>query len=165
MARQDIKKSRFNVFDVLIIFIVIACIAGIVIRYRYLSEETMKEQVTVDFIVPDVMASTAEKMTSAIKGGTIIYLSSGDTIIGFIQSVSSENAQVYATNASGALERVNHPTNMDVRGVAVLYGKSGESGFLIGSNTLATLSEVLYVYTDSVEFGMTIISISEPTAK
>lgn len=54
---------------------------------------------------------------------------------------------------------------MDVKGTAVLYGKSGESGFYIGGNKLATVSDIVYVYTTDVEFAMTLVDIGSPGAK
>lgn len=165
MSRTEVKKSRFNIFDALIILVVLACIAAIIARYYFISSDSLDEQVSVEFIVPGVMDSTAQAMTDAIKSGTVIYLSDGDQTIGFIQSIYSESSKVYATNAVGDIERVNHPSEMDIKGVAVLYGTSGKSGFLIGGNKLATVSDVVFVYTTDIEFAMTVTSISEPAAK
>ena len=54
---------------------------------------------------------------------------------------------------------------MNVTGVAVLYGKTGESGFYIGGSELATVNDVIYVYSTNVEFAMTLTQIGSPNAK
>lgn len=164
MAKQD-TKSRFNIFDALLILVIVACIAALVFRYYYNSKDSLDEQVRVSFIVPEVMESTADTMTEKLRMGTVIYLSDGDSIIGYIQSVSKEPSKVYVENGAGNVERVDHPFSMDVRGVAVLYGRSGENGFYIGGSKLATVSDVIYVYSTDVEFSMTLTGIGTPTAK
>lgn len=164
MAKSEAKKSRFNAFDALIIFLIVACIAAIAARYYFTSEDSLGEKVTVDFIVPGVMDSTAQKMTDTLKSGTTLYLTDGGKIIGYISSVSSSRSQEYAENESGDLIRVDNPISMDVKGVAVLYGTTGKDGFLIGGKNLATVSGQVYVYTTDIEFAMTLnnISASEP---
>ena len=111
------------------------------------------------------MQSTAEQMTKKLTEGTKLYLSTGDKEIGYIVSTTSEKSKVYATDGDGNLQRVEHPENYDVKGVCVLYGTAGESGFLIGGNTLATISEVIYVYSTDIEFSMTLTDVSVSSAK
>ncbi len=164
MAKQE-TKSRFNIFDALLILVILACIVALAFRYYYNSKDSLDEKVTVTFIVPGIMQSTADTMTEKIKSGTVLYLSDGDTIIGYVQGVYSENSKIYAESEDGKIERVDDPFLMDVKGTAVLYGKSGEDGFYIGGNKLATVSDVVYVYTTDVEFAMTLVDIGTPGAK
>lgn len=159
------KNVRFNVFDVLIILVALACVAAIVIRVRFISDDKQSEQITVGFIVPGVMPSTAEQMTHDLTQGTKLYLSSTDEEIGYIVSASSERSTVYAENGSGEIERVEHPESMNVSGLCVLYGKTGTGGFLIGGTTSATLSDVIYVYSSTIDFSMTITNVSEASSK
>lgn len=164
MAKQE-TKSRFNIFDALLILLILACIAALVFRYYYNSKDAVGEQVKVSFIVPAIMPSTADAMTEKLRMGTVLYLSDGDSVIGYIQSVTKAPSKVYAENSSGKLERIDNPLSMDVIGTAVLYGRSGESGFYIGGNKLATVSDVIYVYSTDIEFSMSLTGIGVPTAK
>lgn len=165
MAKTENRKLRFNIFDALIILAVIACVAAVIIRFYFISSEPNDEQITVSFVVPSVMKSTADKMTETLKDNKQIYLVSNDTIIGYIISTNSERSVVYGENSGSEVERVYHPDRMDIKGTAVLYGKTGENGFYIGSTSLATISEIIYVYSDEVEFSMTISSISAPVPR
>ena len=164
MVKEN-KKYRFSIFDVIIIVAVVACIVGIVIRFQFTSSNDFSSKVTVEFIVPGVMKSTSDQMAAKLKEGTKLYLSSNDKEIGYIVSVAAEKSKVYATGADGKLERVEHPENYDVKGVCVLYGSDGDSGFLIGGNTLATISEVIYVYSADVEFSITLTDVSASSSK
>ena len=164
MVKEN-KKYRFSIFDAIIIIAVIACIVGIVLRFRLTSSNDFSSKATVEFIVPGVMQSTADSMTAKLKNGTKLYLASSDKEIGYIVSVESERSKVYATSSDGTLERVEHPENYDVKGVCVLYGSDGEAGFLIGGNTLATISEVIYVYSTDVEFSITLTDVSASSPK
>lgn len=159
------KSVRFNVFDVLIILVALACVAAIIVRAKFISGDTLDEKITIGFIVPGVMKSTADKMTADLTEGAKLYLSSTDEEIGYIVSIGSEKSTVYAENESGEIKRVEHPNSMNVTGVCVLYGKTGTDGFLIGGTTAATLSEVIYVYSDTIDFSMTITNVSEASAK
>lgn len=164
MAKEN-KKYHFSIFDAIIILAVIACVVGIALRFRLTSSDGFDSKITAEFIVPGVMQSTADQMTQKLKEGTKLYLSSGDKEIGYIISAASEKSKVYATDPDGALQRVDHPENYDVKGVCVLYGVDGDSGFLIGGNLLATVSEVVYVYSTDIEFSITLTNVSASSAK
>ena len=164
MVKEN-KKYRFSIFDAIIIIAILACIVGIVLRVKFTASNDFSSKATVEFIVPGVMQSTADKMNEKLVEGTKLYLSSSDKEIGYIVSVTSERSKVYATGSDGKLERVDHPESYDVKGVCVLYGSDGDSGFLIGGNTLATISEVIYVYSADVEFSITITGVSESSPK
>ena len=79
MAKQE-TKSRFNIFDALLILLILACIAALVFRYYYNSKDAVGEQVKVSFIVPAIMPSTADAMTEKLRTGTVLYLSDGDSV-------------------------------------------------------------------------------------
>lgn len=164
MAKQD-SKSRFNIFDALLILLIVACIVALVLRYYFNSNRSLEEQVRVRFIVPSIMETTADTMLETLKSGSVLYLTDGDNVIGYIQSVAKERSKVYAENGAGELEKVDDPFLMNVTGVAVLYGKTGESGFYIGGSELATVNDVIYVYSTNVEFAMTLTQIGSPNAK
>ena len=71
MAKQE-TKSRFNIFDALLILLILACIAALVFRYYYNSKDAVGEQVKVSFIVPAIMPSTADAMTEKLRMGTVL---------------------------------------------------------------------------------------------
>ena len=89
MAKQD-SKSRFNIFDALLILLIVACIVALVLRYYFNSNRSLEEQVRVRFIVPSIMETTADTMLETLKSGSVLYLTDGDNVIGYIQSVAKE---------------------------------------------------------------------------
>ena len=159
------EKTRFNVFDLLIILIVIACIVALVLRIYVFNKNALDKKVNVSFSVNNVMETTAEKMNSSIKNGTVVYLTSNNEVIGYVTSIDTERSTVYVEDENGNPIEVFHPTNWNVTGTAVLYGTSGDLGFYINGTQRAEINSVVSVYTDTVQFEMTLTDISAPTAR
>ena len=126
----ETKKSgaRFNVFDVIIILALLACIAAIVIRAYFTANiENDFTTAKIEFTVKEVSDYTAE----ALKENTTLYLAAGDDEIGTVDTVTYSPAELYAEDASGVLVPASHPDKKDVRGTATLYGIWTDDGFMI----------------------------------
>ena len=144
--KTDTKKSgaRFNIFDVIIIFIVLACIAAIIVRAYFTAN--IKDDFTtakVEFSVISVSENTAASLHPSRK----IYLSSGGDEIG-------------ALDAAGKPVSASHPDKKDVHGTATLYGIWTDDGFMINGTILALAGKTVNIYTQDVECIMTIVGIT-----
>ena len=111
--KTDTKKSgaRFNIFDVIIIFIVLACIAAIIVRAYFTAN--IKDDFTtakVEFSVISVSENTAASLHPSRK----IYLSSGGDEIGAIEEVAYVPSEIYALDAAGKPVSASHPDKKDV---------------------------------------------------
>lgn len=98
--KTDTKKSgaRFNIFDVIIIFIVLACIAAIIVRAYFTAN--IKDDFTtakVEFSVISVSENTAASLHPSRK----IYFSSNGDEIGTIDEVTYGPSEIYALDAAG----------------------------------------------------------------
>lgn len=158
-SKTDTKNSgvRFNIFDVIIIFLVLACIAAIVIRAYFTAN--IKEDftsATVEFSVIGVSENTAASFHPARK----IYLASGDDEIGSIDDVTYGPSAIYAVDSSGKPVSAFHPDKKDVHGTATLYGLWTDDGFMINGTVLALAGKTVSVYTQDVECILTIVSIT-----
>lgn len=161
MSKHEIKKSHFNVFDVLIIVAVLACIAAVVLRARFAANAATSEVCGFDFVISSVLPDTAEKTEKSLEGGKKLYLSSDDTEIGYILSASACDTKVCVAGADGALHEVIDPTRKDIVGECIFYGSYNDLGFYIGGNRLATVGDTLIVYSDTMEFSVTITGMYE----
>ncbi len=157
--KTDTKKSgaRFNIFDVIIIFIVLACIAAIIVRAYFTAN--IKDDFTtakVEFSVISVSEGTASSFHTSRK----IYLSSSGDEIGTIDEVAYAPSEIYALDAAGKPVSASHPDKKDVHGTATLYGIWTDDGFMINGTILALAGKTVNIYTQDVECIMTIISIT-----
>ncbi len=149
--------ARFNIFDILILFAILASIAAIGVRAYFLADGKENVQTTrVEFVVRGVSEVTAQKF--AKQYGTL-YLDSTDAEIGTIISATYAAASVEAENANGELVLATHPDKMDIHGYANISGTWTEDGFLIGGTTLASVGKTVTVYTQDATCMITIVSI------
>lgn len=161
MVKNESQKTRFNIFDIIIIIAVIACIAGVVVRARFSSSAMQNDECECEFVISAVLPETADKLTKTLKSGEKLYLSSNDSEVGYIVNSSSEQASIYVTAFDGSLLSVDDPTHKNVVGKCVLLGKKSDSGFFIGGNQLATVGDIVYVYSTSAEFALTLTGVSD----
>ena len=153
------KKSgaRFNIFDILILLAILACIAAIGVRAYFLtSGEEQVLTTRVEFVVKGVSEVTAKNFA---KQYSKLYLVDTDAEIGTIISATYTAASVEAENAEGQLVIANHPEKMDIHGYANISGLWSEDGFLIGGTTLASIGKTVTVYTEDALCMITIVSI------
>lgn len=149
--------ARFNIFDILILLAILACIAAIGVRAYFLASGEEQVQTTrVEFVVQGVSEVTAKNFS---KQYSKLYLVDTDAEIGTIISATYSAAKVEAENAEGQLVIANHPEKMDIHGYANISGAWSEDGFLIGGTTLASVGKTVTVYTEDALCMITIVSI------
>lgn len=161
MAKKNKKKSgaKFNIFDVLIILAVIACIGAIIVRAFFIDDnQESRNRATIRFTVENVSDVTAQAV--CITGKTL-YLQKDDMQVGTITEASASAQKIMAEDANGLLVEALHPDKKQVIGTANLTGTWIEDGFLIGGTYLATVGSTLDIYTEEVSCTITILSITD----
>ena len=153
----ETKKSgaRFNIFDVIIIVALLACIAAVVVR-AYFTANIKDDFSTakIEFTVTGVSQYTA----SAFHADRKLYLASNDDEIGTVTSASYSSSKFYAEDATGNLVALSHPEKKDIYGTATLYGIWTDDGFMINGTILASAGKTIGIYTQDVECTLTILS-------
>ena len=136
------NKVRFNIFDIIIILAVIACIAAVVLKVAYFDKrDDVSEHIIVDFTVYDIMDNTA---ASASKGN--VYLAGSDALIGEIVSAETESNQVYIEEDGAAKPHDNPLGRKNLHGRIKFAGISSETGFFIDGKTKITVGSTVAVY-------------------
>lgn len=161
MSTQTKTKSgpKFNIFDVLIILAVLACIAAIVIKIFFIDDvEEDIRSASIAFTVQGVSEETAEAFCIQNRD---IYLQKDDTKIGTLTEASYSPQKLLTEDAGGKLVEVQHPTKMQIEGSGSFSGYWGADGFLIGGTHLATVGSTFAVYTKDVACTITIVGITE----
>lgn len=101
------KKFKINVFDILIIILVLACIAGIVIRYTVLEkidEASAFDAYNVYFSVSAITNSEVEALNNTLReeanGESWVFLSDGTTKVGDMIKDKNQHNEMLSPNPS-----------------------------------------------------------------
>ncbi len=186
---QAKKKLRLNAFDLLIIFLIIACIAGIVVRYTVLAKidsASAYDSYYVYFEASAISHSASvalEETYDDTDGGNWVYLAGGETKVG--QMIKGEDGKsedlittpsaVYIKDASGKTVSVDYSDvekdkdhiSYDVKNILVVcegFVSSGSGNFLLNGNTNIAPGSILEVQTKYGDFSLRVTSIEPADA-
>jgi hypothetical protein len=162
MATSEKKRSgaRFNLFDVILILVIAACIAGIVLHAYFTKDltETYSETAVVSIRVTGVSEQTA---IAFCEPDAIIYLQENDKMIGSIDEAEYAPLILNLENTEGVLVKAEHPEKKEVTATATLTGTWTDDGFLIGGTTLAAVDKTLKIYTEHAVCEIIITGVSK----
>ncbi len=161
MSKTQTKKSgpRFNIFDVLIILAVIACIAAIVLHAYFIKDINENFVLAkVEFTISDISQNTASSFCNVHRK---IYLQNGDDEIGTITEATYSPQKMMVEDAEGKLVEVQHPSKKQVTGTASIKGLWTEDGFMINGTILATVGSTVNIYTQDAACTITVVSVSK----
>lgn len=156
------EKKRLNIFDVLIIVVVIACVAAIGVRVYFTTHAKRADESAV--ITYEVQGISAENAAEFAQGKKI-YLGSNDVEIGMINTVVKSASRVEAVEDDGSIAVVGDPYLITVTGKMTLYGKTSDGGFFIDGQTPISLGSSLSVYTDRNMFTLTVVEMTQNSSK
>lgn len=156
-------RFRFNVIDVLIVLIVLACVVGLIARFSNIggisSAENLKTY-DVYFSVSNI-AYTSED--AFVQGDTVTLADSGVVLGEFAGLESILPAEFFARDESGNLIVVNYPesTRIDVTGRIVSRGIMSENGYLLNGTTYIASGTEYSVQSEHMDFVLKITNIVE----
>ena len=156
-------KPRFNVIDVLIILIALACVIGLVLRFGNVgglsSTENLKSY-DVYFSVSNI-AYTSED--AFVQGDTVRLVESGAVLGEFAGLESILPAEFFARDENGNLIVVNYPeaTRIDVTGRIVSHGMMSDNGYLLNGTTYIAAGNEYAVQSEHMDFVLKITNIVE----
>ena len=157
--RSRTGGPKFNIFDFLIIFMILVCVGAIIVRGVFIGN--FQEELTgakIVFEVSGVSAVTADALCTAYQP---MYLQSDDSWIGNISFASQSPQTVWEKDTNGVLQSAIHPEKKTVRGEALIRGRWTDDGFFIGGSDFASVGKTFEIYTPYVSCTITIISVSE----
>lgn len=162
MASSEKKKSgaRFNLFDVILILVIVACIAGVVIHAYFTKDltQTYSENAQVSFRIEGVSEVTAEAFC---KIGSAIYDQDTDKNIGTLTAAEYAPLLLDLETAEGVLVKAEHPEKKQITALATLTGTWTDDGFLIGGTTLAAVGKTINIYTENAVCTITVTGVSK----
>ena len=157
--RMKATGPKFNVFDFLIIFMILVCVGAIVARgifIGFFQKEISGAKIV--FEVSNVSDVTADALCITPQP---MYLRSDDSWIGNINFASQSAQQVWEKDADGVLRSASHPDKKTVRVEVLARGLWTEDGFFISGADIATVGKTFEIYTPYVSCTVTVVSVSE----
>ncbi len=153
-------KGRFNALDAFIILLVILCVVGIYFRSNiasWINGDKELSEYQVSFKVTCIKSTSGKYLTP----GGVVYMSNGLTF-GTLKECASLPAKAIITDNEGNLKEVSYPkdTYIDLSGVITVKGVEKDDGFYLGGTYLLTAGANVSVYTDAMDFTLTVSEIS-----
>lgn len=149
---------RFNLFDVILILVIVSCIAGLAFHMYYTKDlaEDYTETATIAISISDVSEQTA---IAFCVNGAPIYSQETDTKIGVLDTTEYGPLVLDLETEQGILVKATHPEKKSIRATATFIGTWTEDGFLIDGTKLATIGTTLKIYTGGAVCTITITDI------
>lgn len=151
-------QRRFNIIDLLIVIVVIACIAGIIIRYNVVDRIVIdgeRDSVQVSFMITDVSPDVVD----AIKDGSVYYCEKTGNRIGKLLSHEVEDAVMVEINEAGEAYEVSDPDRKVIKGRFGAKGVMGENGFMLEGTQFITAGSVVTIQSLDVQVSVIITEI------
>ncbi len=153
------NKTRFNMIDLIIVLIIIACIIGTVFRGTILdrlSFSSSADRVKVSF--------TAENLTyedvSALRIGDTLYLS--EKSFGTLTSMSYVKQTVVVPSQDRlSFTEALDPTHYTLTGEIEISGKNTDKGFFFDSDIHIGVGKVLNLESSNCAISIVITKITE----
>ena len=181
--KTEKKKTRFNIVDVIIIVVVIACIGGVALRV--VLTNTFKNNNMKDYIVTfkaeglsySQYLGIEQALDEAEKGGNFVSFADKDERLGKLYGIT-ESELLYIESHNG--EKIyfevgeNDVNSIDdddswkedsiwyIKGTIMCSGEdSDENGFLLNGDTFLAANQNIEVTTKYAQFNLKITGIEE----
>lgn len=157
------SKIPFNIIDVFILILVVACFVGIVIRignFGIFNTEDELEDYRIHFSVSDIASSSEDYF---ITGDTLTVADTG-VVLGTLEMINGITpTEVYVKNSENEFETVKYPsdTRVDVSGTVISKGRMKADGYNLGGTVHIASGDVFLVHTEHMNFILTVTDITK----
>lgn len=154
------RRFRFNILDVVILIILVACVLGIAVRYNVVDKINTKstlQQAEIEFLIKDIKPTSAQ----AIKEGSAFYWTENGITLGKVKTggITITPAEKFVTNIDGKWLKTTNEERNDVRVLLQAEGLMTDSGFMLsGTQYLAPGKEML-IGSSEISVNVTITDI------
>lgn len=134
------KKYKFNIYDILIIVMVVLCVMGILFRENIsdsVSKTVYSDTANIQFQIREADGD----IISSINAGDVFYFENGAEFGTLLEGYSYKNSTVYE-NAQGTPEMISSPEKYDITGSFLSNGRFTDNGFLCGTEKIFINSEI-----------------------
>ena len=181
MRRENTKKFKINVMDILVILLVLVCIASIVFRSVVTKDTFPTKEYSVHFIIEDIKASSY----SYFEGheGEAIRLTKDGKVLGHLGSLFSQGSAVHSYTVEYTVEKdgeekveketkcafypmftdssVYSQQRCSIMGEFVVIGNMGKNGVFVNGESYLAPEMLVEIQTENVKALIKIINIEE----
>lgn len=173
MRKENTKKFKINVMDILVILLVLICIASIVIRATSIENPSAKEY-TVYFKIDDISASSYSYLQG--HAGESVKLSSDGAFLGTLGKDFSRGVAIYTYTVETDVgkkeikqayypafdsEDIYSEQRCSVNGTMVVVGTKGKNGIFINGDQYIAPEMLIEIETEYIKTAINIIRIEE----
>lgn len=157
------NKVSFNIIDIFILILVVACFVGIIIRignFGIFDTNDTLEDYRIHFSVSDIAVTSEDYF---ITGDTVTIANTG-VVLGRLEMINSITpTEVYVKNSENEFVAVKYPSNtrVDVSGTVISKGKMAIDGYKLGGAVNVAAGDSFLVHTEHMNFVMTVTDIAK----
>ncbi len=166
--KKSIGKGHINLFDVMLVLLVILCIVGVWQRKNlqaWFEEERINDVYTVSFEIKELRDTSIRYLTA----GTSLYVIDGEDAVS-LGTIAGEVAVVDAakhlphTDESGqtVLVEAYYPDDLStVKAVLNCHGIHTNGSFFVDGRFAVSVGQTLAVYTENADFEIYVTDITK----
>ena len=166
--KKSSGKGRINLFDVILVLLLVLCIVGVWQRnslQSWFEDEQIKDVYTVSFEIKELRDTSIRYLTA----GTALYVTVGEERIP-LGTIAGEVAVIDAAkhlphqDAEGntVLVEAYYPDDLStVKAVLNCHGVRLESGFFVDGRLAISVGQVLSAYTENADFEIFVTAITK----
>lgn len=151
-------KKKFNIIDIIIVVLVVACTAAVLLRYGVINKVSEKAE-TVNVEITILIEEISKSSSSAFINGDAFYWEGIN--IGTLKSVDIQKARVYIAGENGECVPVEREDKYDVRIVLSASGTYTDSGFMLSGTTYLAPGKRFDIYSLNISTNGLITEIVE----
>ena len=173
MAQKEQKKERkpssrirFNIIDLVIVIALLACVAGVYLRYNF-GEQYGVEHELAQYEITFEVTNIRYTSVDAFPEGDAVYLKNGGKYMGSIIGIDSTTpSEMVYTDLSGNIIQIYYPENsrIDLVGRLLASGTMTAGGFMLDGNTHLAAGTSYAVQTPHIDVTLVITDISPVNA-
>ena len=164
MENTEKNKSRFNGIDLLIVLVILACIAGILIRaygVNRLERAAHADTVNISFKV----SGLSDTSGNIFAKDDIYYIADTERVFGRLSGFETAPCMALIEKTDGTAVSARVPGQIDVSGTFSAEGKMTDEGFLLGGVEYVYINETYTVESKQCRITLTVTDISVKTAE
>ncbi len=154
--KTSAKRPRFSVIDFVIILMVVACLAGMVLRFQ-LVDKLFSRSALVNGRVTFAAEAVTPEERKVFTENTVFYTDRDS--FGILTTIKSEPAVLYYENNVGVLLPYEHNSLLDLTGSFSTKLLPTESGFLLNGNTFIAAGSTFTIKAGGASVLITILSV------
>lgn len=127
------RKFKLNIIDFAIVIALIACIAGVGVRFWLTNRQAAQTRSDGTAEVIAVYFGVSESTAKSYIKDDKVYIEGYGTAIGRVTKAETENSTVYVPDENGMLTAKKDSSSYDVTLTLSINGKATEKGFILSN--------------------------------